>query len=328
MEIGTLIGQFDALWSPLTFSVLVGLAALMAWTAFAPAAPRRDVTSRLDDYLDRGDIVVEEDLRQPFFRRTIWPAVRSLLHFLGRLLPKKNLEATRQKLQQAGNPGGLSALDFYGVRVLVILALGGLFFFLAGRNQPLSIALRNAALGLVLAFLLPVYWLRTRVRTRKHKILRALPDALDMLTIGVEAGLAFESAMVRVGEKWDNPLTREFKRTVAEMRVGMSREDALTRMSERCGVPELSSFVAILVQSSQLGVSIAQVLHTQAEEMRLKRRQRAEELARQAGVKMILPLALFILPALFVVILGPIIPQFVEIMQTVGGGAPSGGLVP
>jgi len=131
MEIGTLIAQSGALWSPLTFSILVSLAALMAWMAFAPAAPRRDVTSRLDDYLDRGDIVIEEDLRQPLFRRTIWPGVRSLLRLLGRLLPSKNLEATRQKLQQAGNPGGLSALDFYGIRVLAVLALGGLFFFVA-----------------------------------------------------------------------------------------------------------------------------------------------------------------------------------------------------
>jgi len=319
MEIGTLINQLGALWSPLTFAVLVSFAALLAWMSLAPAAPRRDVASRLDDYLDRGDIVIEEDLRQPFFRRTIWPGVRSLLRLLGRLLPNRDLEATRQKLQQAGNPGGLSALDFYGVRVLVILTLGGLLFFLAGRNQPLVIALRNSAIGLVLGFLLPVYWLRTRVRTRKNKILKALPDALDMLTIGVEAGLAFETAMVRVGEKWDNELSREFRRAVAEMRVGTSREDALTRMAGRCGVPQLSTFVAVLVQSSQLGVSIAQVLHAQAEEMRLKRRQRAEELARQAGIKMIIPLALFILPALFVVILGPVVPRFQSLFAMLGG---------
>jgi len=319
MEIGTLIAQSGALWSPLTFSILVSLAALMAWMAFAPAAPRRDVIGRLDDYLDRGDIIIEEDLRQPFFKRAVWPGVRSFLRFLARLLPNRNLEATRQKLQQAGNPGGLSALDFYGVRVLAVLMLTGFMLLATSRNQPLVNVLRNAVLGLVLGYLLPVYWLRTRVRSRKSQILRALPDALDMLTIGVEAGLAFESAMVRVGEKWDNALTREFKRAVAEMRVGMSREDALTRMSERCGVQELSTFVAVLVQSSQLGVSIAQVLHAQAQEMRLKRRQRAEELARQAGIKMIIPLALFILPALFVVILGPVVPRLQYLFSTLSG---------
>jgi tight adherence protein C len=319
MDMGAMIERYGALWSPLTFAMLMALATAFLWVAFRPAAPRRDVADRLNDYLDRGDIVIDEDMRQPFFRRAIWPGVRSFLRFFGRLLPNRNLEATRKTLQQAGNPGGFSALDFYGIRVLAVLGLAGLIFFMSLRNQSLMLALRNALFGGVLGFLLPVYWLRTKVRSRKSKILRALPDALDMLTIGVEAGLAFESAMVRVGEKWDNALTRELKRAVAEMQVGMSREDALTRMAERCGVPELSTFVAVLVQSSQLGVSIAQVLHTQAQEMRLKRRQRAEELARQAGIKMIIPLALFVLPSLFIVILGPIVPRLGSVFATMGG---------
>ena len=282
------------------------------------------MTERLNDYLDRGDIVIDEDLRQSFFRRAVWPVIRSVLHFLARLLPNRNLEATRLKLQQAGNPGGLSALDFYGLRVLSVVLFTGLIFLLSARNQTVLISGRNALLGLVLGYLLPVYWLNGRVRGRKHKILRALPDALDMLTIAVEAGLAFESAMIRVGEKWDNELTHEFRRAIAEMRVGMSREDALVRMADRCGVAELSTFVAVLVQSAQLGVSIAQVLHTQAEGMRVKRQQRAEELARQAGVKMVIPLALFILPALFVVILGPIVPRFISLMSSIGGNVGSG----
>jgi len=108
MDIGTLINQLGALWSPLTFSILAGLAVLMVWTSLAPAAPRRDVTSRLDDYLDRGDIVIEEVLRQPFLKRAVWPGVQSILRLLARLLPNRNLESTRHKLQQAGSPGGLS----------------------------------------------------------------------------------------------------------------------------------------------------------------------------------------------------------------------------
>jgi tight adherence protein C len=213
--------------------------------------------------------------------------------------------------------------------VLVILLLGGLVFLVTPDGQPFLTALRNALFGAIAGFLLPVQWLNMRVRGRKNQIIRALPDALDMLTIAVEAGLAFESAMIRVGEKWDNVLTREFRRAIAEMRVGMSREEALERMADRCGVAELSTFVAVLVQSTQLGVSIAQVLHTQAEEMRLKRRQRAEELARQAGVKMVIPLALFILPAMFVVVLGPIVPQFLELLGSIAGnGGASGGVLP
>jgi tight adherence protein C len=142
-----------------------------------------------------------------------------------------------------------------------------------------------------------------------------------MLTIGVEAGLAFESALLRVGEKWNNALTREFGRAVGEMRVGTSREAALQRMADRCGVPDLNTFVAVLVQSTQLGVSIAQVLHTQADQMRVKRRQRAEELARQAGIKITFPLVFFIFPALFVVILGPAVPRIMETLGAMSGGS-------
>jgi tight adherence protein C len=131
----------------------------------------------------------------------------------------------------------------------------------------------------------------------------------------VEAGLAFESALMRVSEKWHNPLTDEFRRTVGEMRVGTSREVALLRLAERCDVADLNTFVAILVQSSQLGVSISQVLHQQAAEMRLKRRQRAEELARQAGIKIMIPLGFLIFPALFVVILGPAVPTIASAFQ-------------
>lgn len=315
MDIAETIERYGPLWSPVTFAALLALATALAWMAFRPAAPRKDVASRLDDYLDRQDIIVEEQMRESFFRRALWPSLRSFLRFLARLLPHRDLTATQRQLQQAGNPGGLSAIDFYGIRVLAVLLLGGYIFLISVGSQETLLALRNALLGVVAGYLIPVYWLKTRVRRRKSQIFKALPDALDMLTIAVEAGLAFESAMIRVSEKWDNTLTREFRRAVAEMRVGMSREDALTRMAERCGVPELTTFVAVLVQSSQLGVSIAQVLHAQAADMRTKRRQRAEELAHQAGVKMVIPLALFILPALFVVILGPLVPRFLDIFD-------------
>jgi tight adherence protein C len=201
----------------------------------------------------------------------------------------------------------------------VILFAGG-YLLLFGRGQAPGIAVRNTLLLGVLGYILPVYWLRRRVRSRQHAIVRALPDALDMMTIGVEAGLAFESAMLRVADQWDNPLTQEFRRAVAEMRMGTSRNEALKRMVERTGVKDLSTFVAVLIQSSQLGVSIAEVLHSQADQMRVKRRQRAEELARQAGIKMIFPLALCVLPATMIVILGPTIPIFIDLFRSLGAG--------
>lgn len=309
----------EFLWSPAVAAALAAVAVILVWIAFAPPAPRRTVEERLDDYLERGDIVLDEDLSQSFARRALWPALRTALRAAGRLLPNRGLERTRQQLIQAGNPYGLSPLDFYGIRVLLLVGMvGGALALSLGRNTFMN-TLQMVILAAFLAFILPLYWLRTRVRGRQTAIQRALPDALDMLTIGVEAGLAFESAMVRVGEKWDNALTREFRRAVAEMRVGASREAALTRMAERCNIPDLTTFVAVLVQSSQLGVSIAQVLHGQAEAMRQRRRQRAEELARQAGIKMLIPLVFFIFPALMVAILGPAIPGFIELFDSITG---------
>ena len=148
-----------------------------------------------------------------------------------------------------------------------------------------------------------------------------LPDALDMLTISVEAGLAFESAMLKVGERWHNALTEEFRRAVIEMRLGTHRDVALQRVADRAGVQELGNFVAILIQSGQLGVSIAQVLHAQADQMRIRRRQRAEELAREAGVKMVFALVFLIFPALLIVLLGPGLPGLFSTLAGMGGGS-------
>jgi tight adherence protein C len=321
MEVAYLMEMGGPLWSPWTFAALIGLATVLLWLAFAPSRPVRTVHHRLGRYLEGQDVVQEDEMRRPFVRRVLVPLLRRMLRLLGLLTPKRSLESTRQLLLHAGHPGGLSALDFLGLRLLVGILAGGGFALLLGRRAPLGMALYYALIAGGMGFFLPLFWLRSRVRSRRRQILRALPDALDMLTISAEAGLAFESALVRVGEQWDNPLTREFLRTVGEMRVGTPRDVALQRMAERAGVQELSTFVTVLIQSSQLGVSIAQVLHTQAAQMRIQRRQRAEELARQAGVKMVIPLALLIFPAMLVVILGPSIPAFLAVFSGPGGRA-------
>jgi len=323
VDIGRLIQSTALLWSPLTFAVLVGLATALVWRAFAPARPLRMMRERLDDYLDRRDVSEEADMRRSFAARVLLPLLWRMLRILGRLAPKRNMEMTRQMLVQAGHPGGLTALDFLGLRLLFVVLVGGGYFLLLGKTVPLATALRNALLVGGLGYYVPLFWLRRRIRRRQREITCALPDALDMLTIGVEAGLAFESALLEVGSRWDNALTREFRRAVAEMRVGTARDLALQRMAERAGVQDLSTFVAVLVQSSQLGVSIAQVLHAQAAQMRVKRRQRAEELARQAGVKMVFPLVFLLFPALFVVILGPAAPTMLLWMGRLAGGGQS-----
>ncbi|MHB1295735.1 MAG: type II secretion system F family protein [Anaerolineae bacterium] len=299
------------LLTPLAFGLLLGLAVLMMWGAFAPAAPARLVGTRLQGYVESKRTLEDGQMARPFAARALLPMLRQGLRMLGGLLPQKGIERTRKMLIEAGSPGGLTALDFYGLTLLLILGLAGGYFALIGRNQPLFLGLRNTLLLGAFGLLLPRMWLRSSARRRQHRIQRALPDALDMLTIGVEAGLAFESALMRVCDQWDNPLTHELRRTVAEMRMGTSREVALEALANRTGVQDLATFVAVLVQSSQLGVSIAQVLHTQAEQMRDKRRQRAEEMARGATIKLLFPLVFLEFPSLFVIILGPALPGLI-----------------
>lgn len=307
MDIASLVENAGFLWSPAVFGVLVGIATVMLWMVIVPSRAIRAISGRLADYVET-DRVEEVEMQRPFVGRAVVPLIRRILSGLAAVVPLANVENTRRLLVQAGQPLGMTALDFLGLRVLALALFGGGYFLFASNAMAFTLAVRNGLLLGALGFFLPALWLRQRVRSRKREITRALPDALDMLSIGVEAGLAFESALLRVAEQWDNALTEEFRRAVQEMRLGAGRAEALRRMAERTGVEDLATFVAVLIQSSRMGVSIARVLEAQAAQMRLKRRQRAETLARQAGIKMIFPLVFLIFPAMFVVILGPSAP--------------------
>ena len=302
-------------FAPIVTAVLVAGATIAIWLALAPARPGKAVTSRLEGFVGRGEMVSNQELDQPLANRTIVPLIHNFLRFLGGLLPQKNMEVLAQQLQRAGEPGGLSVLDFVGLRILLAAgaAVAALVFF--GRGESPIVLMRNAGIAALIGFWLPKMWLGNRIKQRKQEIGRALPDALDMLTIGVEAGLAFESALLRVGEQWNNALSQEFRRVVSEMRLGMPRNEVLRRLADRAGVEDLSTFVAVLIQSNMLGVSISQVLHVQADQMRLKRRQHAEEQAHAATVKIVVVLVIFILPSLFIVVLGPTVPRIVEVLQ-------------
>lgn len=314
----TLLTGLSFLWSPWVVTIMVAAAVLLIWMSVAPAAKR---STRIQEYSSNPlDAIENEELEKPFLQRVVWPLVKRLLRLLGSLAPRRNIEATRELIQAAGGVGGLSPLDFLGLRLLGLAVLGGgavLLFVPTGIG--LLLLIRNAGIAAVVGFFLPLLWLHSRVSKRKHDILRALPDALDMLTIGVEAGLAFESALLRVGEKWKNPLTLEFRRTVGEMRMGVQRATALKRMAERTGVHEVATFVAVLVQSDALGVSIAEVLHLQAAEMRVWRRQKVQEKAQQASTKMVFPLVFLVLPSMFIVILGPSVPIIIQSLGGMGG---------
>lgn len=322
MDIGQLLDYLignTLLTSPLTFAILVGVAAVFVWFALSPSKEEED--GRLNGYL-HGDALEDVDMRRSFLRRALIPAAQTMLQFLGRLTPASNIERLRRLLVHAGSPAGLSAPDVLGLQILATLGAAGIYVLIVwvvgrfGSIPPLVLA-RNALLLGVGGLLLPRLWLRFRANRRRREILRTFSDALDLLSVSVEAGLAFDSALMRVCERWRNALTEELQRVVVEMRVGTPRNVALQRMADRTGVREVETFVGVLIQSSELGMSISQTLHTQAAQVRLWRRHHAEELARQASVKMIFALVFLIFPALLVVLLGPGVPAIFEALQNV-----------
>ncbi|MEL7234420.1 MAG: type II secretion system F family protein, partial [Chloroflexota bacterium] len=170
------------------------------------------------------------------------------------------------------------------------------------------ITVGSAALG----YFLPSLWIGSKISKRQDTIIKALPDALDLLTICVEAGLGFDAAMGKVYEKWDNDLSLAFGRVLREIQLGKGRREALKDMSDRLGVPDVTTFIAAVIQADSLGVSMSQILRVQSDQMRIKRRQRAQEKAQAAPVKMMIPLAFLIFPAIYIVLLGPAILSLIE----------------
>jgi tight adherence protein C len=287
-------------------AVLAFMAVMLIIAGIASPRPADDVQARLVEYGGRPMTLEEIELSQPFSQRILLPFIRASSQFVSRFTPQRSLEATRHKLDLAGNPNNWSATEFFGIRGLAALLMAALTVFvtmLAGA-ETLQRLMFIAIMG-VLGFFLPVLWLGRKIRSRQDEIVKTLPDALDLLTISVEAGLPFDGAMQRVASKWDNELSRAFQRVLNELQVGKTRRDALRDMADRMEVPDVTSFVAALIQADTLGISIAKILRIQAEQMRIKRRQRAEEKAHQAPIKMLIPMTFLIFPTILIVILGP-----------------------
>lgn len=295
-------------------SFLVSLSAFTFWFAVTRRSRTREVSRDVVHRVDRQRLPETLEMEQSFVERVVKPSLRQLLRRLGGMLPNRNIERLQRDLERAGRPYDLTVSDFLGLRVLVALSMAaGALLLTYTRNLPFSKVLLSGLGAGAAGFFLPVYWLKRQIRARQDEIQRAMPDALDMLTIAVTAGLGFDGALQTVGDKWDNALAAEFRKVIREMQVGVPRPEALRSMAQRANVTEMSQFVAILVQADQLGLSISKVLETQSTQMRLLRRQRAEELAQQAPLKMLFPLVFLIFPALFVVILGPAVPVMMEI---------------
>ncbi|MCX7608016.1 MAG: type II secretion system F family protein [Anaerolineales bacterium] len=265
--------------------------------------------ARLAELSQRGEPVSLEEieLSQPFVDRVILPMIRRLGEISSRFTPQHVLEQTRKKLEMAGNPGNMDASTFIVLHFVSAAIFGGLLLIisLSSKTFTFSTRLLLVLLFSVLGYFFPELYLRSRIERRQRSIRKAMPDALDLLTICVEAGLGFDAAMSKVSEKWTNDLALAFARVIREIQLGKLRRDALRDMADRLGIPEMTSFVAAVVQSEMLGVSLAKVLRVQADQMRIRRRQRAEEEAHKAPIKMILPLGLFVFPSLMIVLLTP-----------------------
>lgn len=321
------------LWLLVPVVILV-VAILLVVVGRRAQATRDPLQARLAEYSnrERPTSLEEIEMSQSFSERIVYPALRKMGEFVVRFTPENALRAIQHELDLAGNPRGLDPRVFFLMRI--VGAVGGVGFVLlmgflaADPNSFLSFksgvakVLATAAGAGALGFYIPSLMLRSRIQRRQDNVVKSMPDALDLLTICVEAGLGFDQAMQRVSEKWENELSLAFARCIAEIRLGKLRREALRDMADRIEVPDLTSFAAAIIQADQLGVSMARVLRIQSEQMRLRRRQRAEKKAHEAPIKMLIPMAFLIFPSIYIVLLGP---AALQVARQFGLGALTGG---
>lgn len=262
---------------------------------------------RLAEYADREmpQSLEEIELSLSFQDRVLKPIFEQLAEIITRLTPERQLETTRRQLELAGHPNNLTASGFLGLRIGATITFTVLAFliFVVLTKQPNGVLYVIG--GALVGYFLPWLWLKSQISRRQDHITKKLPDALDLLTICVEAGLGFDSAMGKIYEKWDDPLSTAFGRVLQEIQLGKLRREALRDMASSMDVPDVTGFVAAVVQAEQLGVSMSRILRVQSDQMRVKRRQRAQEKAQQAPVKMMIPMVLLIFPSIWIVLLGP-----------------------
>jgi len=287
----------------------VGLLGGLFWVGLRENAGQDPLQSRLAEYADRDVPASLEELEMglSFRDRVVVPIFKAIANFSAQFTPEQQIEETRKQLELAGKAQTTDPRTFFGTRIMMTVAMGVgafLLFFVISKQSPVN-ALLFTAIFTGIGYYLPAMQLKSAISKRQNNIIKALPDALDLLTICVEAGLGFDAAMGKVYEKWDNELSIAFGRVIQEIQLGKLRREALRDMSSRMDVPDVTAFTAAIIQADQLGVSIAKILRIQSDQMRVKRRQRAQEKAQQAPVKMLIPMVFLIFPSIWIVLLGP-----------------------
>lgn len=276
---------------------------------------REAIKGRLDEVRDLfSDPLEEAELSQPFKDRIIRPIYQKVISFIAQVTPKQISQGLERTISYAGTPGNINVNRLIAIQFMLAIILPS-FLYLIGNTigntaRPILLILFG-----IIGFVAPIYYLRSKSRTRQSKIQKSLPDILDLLYVSVEAGLGFDMALKRTTEKMPGPLSDELNRALGEMNKGRSREDALRAVVSRTGVDDLSTFISAVIQSEQLGSNIANMLRIQSTSMRQKRRQRAEEQAMKVPIKMLFPLVFFMFPALFIVILGPAVIRIIDIFK-------------
>ncbi len=280
------------------------------------------VATRVDQYVRAGfqnqddpkaSPIIHREVKGSFISRTLGAGLKKLVALLGRLAPQSKVEQVEHLLIIADFPANLQPTSFFAIRILLLLI--GFFLAYLINQDPSAIDLNSLLSGMLLIiglWMYPMVWLRGKARARQEEIQRGLPDALDMLSVCAGAGLGFDQSLQRISQYWDTEFGHELKRVTQEMEMGVSRADALRNLSARLDVDDLKLFVSTIIQAERIGMSYADVLHTQAEQMRILRQLRAREIANKLPAKMIIPLALFIFPAMLIVILGPAIPTLLS----------------
>ncbi|HHU90927.1 MAG TPA: type II secretion system F family protein [Clostridiaceae bacterium] len=254
------------------------------------------------------DSMPEDELSTSFKERIIKPVLEGVGKAVLRLAPKEMIAGMESKIIMAGKPYNWGVKNWLGIQAFMILGLPVLILLLYIQfrmdvSDLILIIFASALIGL----LFPNMLLNTKIRKRQSEISKSLPDIMDLLTVSVEAGLTFDSALSKVVEKMPGPLAREFETVLQEIKVGKTKKEALYQMSDRIGIQDLRSFVGAVVQADQLGVSLGRVLRLQSEQIRQNRKQRISEKAMKAPIKMLIPMVVFIFPVIFIVLLGPVV---------------------
>lgn len=288
------------------------LIGLLSMSIVIERADVRDSLRRLEGYQIQD--VRDQEMLAPITERVFSPFLAGLSGLVQRFTPQGYRDQVARKLVLAGSPADLN-VDQILVLKLLGLVSGLIWLPIVVVGIHLSGILALVFVGVLwgVSFMAPDAYLSRKIETRAHDIAVQLPDILDLLVISVEAGLGFEQALERTTTAVPGPLSDEFRRMLRETRYGATRAEALRAMDERCDVPELRTFIMAMLQADTFGVSISRLLRSQADEMRVRRRLRAQEQAQKAPVKMLFPLVFCIFPSIFVVILGP---AMIQLMQT------------